>query len=148
MRFTGFLALATILVSSSAYAAEAEDAILVITGANIELSLSVSEVRDVFLKVRRQVRSSRLRPIGRSPGPVRTAFLKNALEMTDGEYSRYWVQKRFVSGDQPPPQASSAADVVSFVVKVKGGVGFVSRSELSPEQETKVRVVAEIESTP
>ena len=62
MRFTGFLALATILVSSSAYAAEAEDAILVITGANIELSLSVSEVRDVFLKVRRQVRSSRLRP--------------------------------------------------------------------------------------
>jgi ABC-type phosphate transport system substrate-binding protein len=58
--------------------------------------------------------------------PVRRAFTRAVLNRSVEAVKGYWQQRIFSGRDVPPPELESDEEVVKFVLKHAGGVGYVS----------------------
>lgn len=58
--------------------------------------------------------------------PVRAAFSREILGQSVSENRRHWEQQLRLLREPPPPAKGSDADVIAYVEKQKGGVGYVS----------------------
>jgi ABC-type phosphate transport system substrate-binding protein len=63
---------------------------------------------------------------------VRESFTHSVLEMTVLSVRVYWT-RAISSGHYPPPTRSGDDDVVAFVAKNAGGVGYVSEQATLPD---------------
>jgi ABC-type phosphate transport system substrate-binding protein len=57
---------------------------------------------------------------------VRRAFTRDVLNRSVEAVKGYWQQRIFSGRDVPPPEFQRDEDVVQFVLKHEGGVGYVS----------------------
>jgi hypothetical protein len=68
-------------------------------------------------------------PVDLPPGaPVRHRFTEEVLHRSVAEVKGYWQQRIFSGRDTPPPELDTDAEVVAFVLKHPGGLGYVSRA--------------------
>src|SRR5262249_36532166 len=68
-----------------------------------------------------------IRPVDLGPkSPVRVRFSEDVLHRTVAEVKSYWQQRIFSGSDVPPPELDSDDEVVSYVLKHGGAVGYVS----------------------
>jgi hypothetical protein len=68
-----------------------------------------------------------IRPVDQTASsPVRRTFTDEVLHRTVPEVKSYWQQAIFAGRDVPPPELASDDDVVKFVLKYSGAVGYVS----------------------
>jgi ABC-type phosphate transport system substrate-binding protein len=58
--------------------------------------------------------------------PVRRAFTRDVLDRSVEAVKGYWQQRIFSGRDVPPPEFQRDEEVVQFVLKHEGGVGYVS----------------------
>jgi ABC-type phosphate transport system substrate-binding protein len=58
--------------------------------------------------------------------PVRRRFSDDVLNRSVEAVKAYWQQRIFSGGDVPPPEFDSDADVVEYVLRHEGAVGYVS----------------------
>jgi ABC-type phosphate transport system substrate-binding protein len=58
--------------------------------------------------------------------PVRRAFTRDVLNRSVEAVKGYWQQRIFSGRDVPPPEFQRDEDVVQFVLKHEGGIGYVS----------------------
>lgn len=58
--------------------------------------------------------------------PVRARFTKEVLGRPVSAVKTYWEERVFSGREQPPPVKRSDAEVVEFVVKNPGAIGYVS----------------------
>ena len=66
-------------------------------------------------------------PVDLPPGsPVRRQFSEEVLHRSVAEVKSYWQQRIFSGRDVPPPELDSDEDVVEYVLKHEGAVGYVS----------------------
>jgi hypothetical protein len=63
-----------------------------------------------------------------STSPVRRKFSAEVLDRTVGVVRTYWQQRIFAGRDLPPPEFDADADVVRYVLKYDGAIGYVSAS--------------------
>ena len=103
-----------LLVSHSAYAGD------LVVIANTGVSLSASDVRDVFLGEKQFAGSTKLTPID-------NAALQDDF-VSDSKYTSLWTKKAFRDGLTPPALKSGDAEVIEYVKRTKGAVGYVSSS--------------------
>lgn len=70
-----------------------------------------------------------IRPVDQLAGAgVRSRFSAGVLERSVDAVRRYWLQRIFAGRDVPPPELESDADVVQYVLRQPGAVGYVSAS--------------------
>ena len=83
---------------------------------------------EAFLKkVTRWPNDELIRPVDQDPGsPTRRAFSDGVLKRSVSAVKSYWQQMVFSGGGVPPPELDSEGDVVKFVLKNRGAVGYVS----------------------
>lgn len=124
-------ALAGALLAAST-AAFATDLVVI---ANPEVQMAPSEVRDVFLGNRQFAGNLLLRPVDN--GPIRALFVDRALAMDEVRYESHWTKKSFREGLLPPALKSGDLEVINFVRRHPGAVGYVASE--APEG---VRVIA------
>ncbi len=62
----------------------------------------------------------------KSASAVRAAFSESVLKRSVTAVKHYWQQIIFSGRGVPPPELDSDADVVDYVLRHKGGVGYVS----------------------
>jgi hypothetical protein len=94
--------------------------------AHPSVTLSASEVRDVFLGERQFVGNLRLVPVDNSA--VRSEFLANVLQTDLQKYSSRWRRKTFREGLAAPSLKGSDAEVIEFVRSTPGAIGYVKDS--------------------
>ena len=68
-----------------------------------------------------------VRPVDLRPdSPVRRAFSEEILKRSVPAVKNYWQQLVFSGRDVPPPELDSDEDVVKYVLRYPGAVGYVS----------------------
>ena len=95
----------------------------VVVIANSGTTISAGEVKDVFLGEKQFAGSIKLIPVDNSA--AQEAFLSKYLQMDATKYNGIWTKKSFRDGLTPPPAKSSDAEIIEFVKKTPGAVGYV-----------------------
>lgn len=90
-------------------------------------SISTSELRSVFLLERKALRDgSRVEPVMEKSDATRLAFLKQYLNRDSEEIQTYYQGLVFTGKASMPKQLNSDTEVVAYVARSKGAVGYVS----------------------
>ena len=92
-------------------------------------SMSDSELRSVFLLQRKTLKDgSAVEPVLQKRGPVHDAFCKQFLSRDGEEIRIYYDGIVFTGKGSMPKQLNSDADVVKYVARTPGAIGYVSSS--------------------
>jgi hypothetical protein len=94
--------------------------------AHPSVSLTVDEVRDLFLGERQFTTNLKLVPVDNRS--LRSEFLSKVLQTDEGKYAARWLRKSFREGLAAPALLGSDAEVIAFVQSTPGAVGYVSKS--------------------
>ena len=119
-----FLAAVTIAAATAALAAD----IKVIANSSVGASaVSADELKGVFLGTKTSLGDgSHVEPVLLKSGAVHEAFLKEYVGKTDDALNTYYRSLVFTGKGSMPKAFASDAEVVSFVEKTKGAIGYVS----------------------
>ena len=85
-------------------------------------------LEDAFLKkINAWPNDEVIRPADLVPdSPVRRAFTRDVLNRSVEAVKGYWQQRIFSGRDVPPPEFQRDVEVVQFVLKHEGGIGYVA----------------------
>lgn len=124
------LLLVSLLISPFA---SADGTLLVIAnlGAEQKVSLTREQVRNLFMGI----------PVGKSLTPVvltpenqtRVGFNTRVIGMAESRIQSYWAQMKFTGRKTPPAEFRSEAELIEFVQKTPGSIGYVSASTKLPD---------------
>jgi ABC-type phosphate transport system substrate-binding protein len=108
--------------------ATAADFKVVVHTSNPTASLGAAQLGRLFLKKDTRWESGEtVEPVDQSAkSTVRTAFSADVHHKDVGSIKSYWQQQIFSGRGTPPPEMSSAAEVVAFVRSHAGAIGYVS----------------------
>jgi ABC-type phosphate transport system substrate-binding protein len=120
-------AVALVFLTLAAHAAHAAEVVVIVNAANPTASMDAKAVKSHFLKsTPTWGHGEKIRPVDLE-GPERTTFIAKVLGMSATDLERYWIEKQYASGDNPPTKAPDEAGVIKLVKTFKGGIGFVTR---------------------
>ena len=78
-----------------------------------------------------EVDGIRVTPINLPPGNmVRQDFLRHYLSQDEDKYTGYWTVRRYVGKGTPPKELDNSADVLEFVSKTEGAIGYVESADI------------------
>jgi len=90
-------------------------------------SVSVDEIKGVFLATKTSLADgSHVEPVLEKDGPTHQAFLKEYIGKTDSALETYYRSLVFTGKASMPKMLAADAEVVAYVAKTKGAVGYVS----------------------
>jgi len=70
-----------------------------------------------------------IRPVDlAASSPVRRRFTEDILNRSVEAMKGYWQQRIFSGRDVPPPELDTDDDVIAYVLKYEGAIGYVSGS--------------------
>jgi hypothetical protein len=98
------------------------DGLLIIT--HPAVTLSRDDVRDVFLGEKQIADGVKLVPVDNaSAQPV---FLAQVMKLEAAKYAASWTKKAFRDGLNAPPVKANDVEVIEYVRRVPGAVGYVT----------------------
>jgi ABC-type phosphate transport system substrate-binding protein len=101
---------------------------VIVNPSNPSVALDRSFLEDAFLKKISHWPSDQvIRPVDLESGSrTRRAFSDYVLRRTVDAVKGYWQQRIFSGRDVPPPELDTDDDVVKYVLRYEGAVGYVS----------------------
>ena len=114
----GSAAILFLLAFQSANAAD----LVVIT--NPDISIASTEIKDVFLGEKQFAGSTKLVVIDNAA--VQGGFLGKFMNMDAAKYNSIWTKKSFRDGLTAPAVKSGDAEVIEFIKRTPGAIGYVS----------------------
>lgn len=133
--------LLALALSLFATAARAELVVAVDTRLGIT-RLSREEVVNIFLGRYRKLPSGQAAmPIDQpTSSPLRKEFYRRLVGKDLSEINAYWARLIFSGKTSPPMQTENTEDVGPLIQAIPGGIGYLERSQLTPD----LRVVLEM----
>jgi hypothetical protein len=90
------------------------------------VAVSSEDLKSVFLGTKSSIGDGgHVSPVLEKGGPAHEAFLKECVGKTDAALSNYYRSLVFTGKGSMPKTLSSDADVVEYVAKTRGTVGYV-----------------------
>jgi TonB family protein len=100
-------------------------------------AISATEVKSVFLEEYNSLRDgTHVEPVLEKDGPVHEAFLREYLGGTDDDLQNYYRALVFSGRGSMPKQLGSDAEVVAYVARTKGAIGYVSAETIGEDVKT------------
>ncbi|MFI5114887.1 MAG: energy transducer TonB [Terriglobales bacterium] len=132
----------TILLSAQALAGN----VRIIANPSVKAeAISASEIKSVFLEERNSLRDgTHVEPVLSNGGPAHAAFLKDYLGQNDDALQNYYRSLVFTGKGSMPRILHSDAEVVAYVAKTRGAIGYVSST--APMDGVKTLVVYQAEN--
>jgi hypothetical protein len=128
MRFINvtFLCCAALAASSIVRAADFK----VIANPSVSATeVSAGDLKDIFLETKTSLPGSgHVEPVLAKGGTIHEAFLKDCVDKTDSGLSTYYRSLVFTGKAVMPKSFTSDADIVGYVAKTKGAIGYVAAS--------------------
>ena len=97
--------------------------------------ISIDELKAVFLATKTSLEGSEIEPVLAKTGAAHEAFLKD-LGKTDSALSTYYRSLVFTGKASMPKLCGSDAEVIEYVAKTKGAIGYVSAEAKAPGTKT------------
>jgi len=118
---------AAILVLSAAAVLQAADIKVIANPSVGTSSVSTDELKGVFLATKTSLSDgSHVEPVLEKDGPVHEAFVKEYLGKTDSALQTYYRSLVFTGKASMPKTLGADSEVVAYVAKTKGAIGYVS----------------------
>jgi ABC-type phosphate transport system substrate-binding protein len=90
-------------------------------------SVSADELKGVFLATKTTLSDGgHVEPVLEKGGPVHEAFVKEYLGKSDAALQTYYRSLVFAGKASMPKMLGAEAEVVAYVAKTKGAIGYVS----------------------
>ena len=123
-RLLALVAACAMLCSVSAFAGELK----VIANSSVKADLiSADEIRSVFLEERNSLADgTHVEPVLEKGGPVHKIFLQRYLGRTDDDLRSYYRTLVFSGKGSMPKELGSETEVVAYVARARGAIGYVS----------------------
>jgi len=115
-----------ILLVSLAAAALASDVKIIANSSVNAASISVNELKGIYLATSQTLEGSHVEPVLEKGGPAHEAFLREYLGKTDAALQIYYRSLVFTGKGSMPKTLAGDAEVVAHVAKTKGAIGYVS----------------------
>ncbi len=102
--------------------------IKVVANSSVSVSaISVDELKGVFLATKTSLSDgSRVEPVLEKGGAAHQAFVKEYLGKTDAALQTYYRSLVFTGKGSMPKTLAGDAEVLAYVAKTKGAIGYVS----------------------
>jgi hypothetical protein len=91
---------------------------------NEAVQIEPGDVRSIYRGEKLFDGATKLVPVDN--GPAQEAFLSHVMRMDAPRYNTIWTKKSFREGLIPPPVKSGDLEVIEFVRKTPGAVGYVA----------------------
>jgi ABC-type phosphate transport system substrate-binding protein len=125
LRLNIFILLTILLFSVNA--AIAGDIVIIGNKYLAESSLKKQDLRDIYLGKKTGWSDNKKIVFAIQENPTVTVqFLKNYIHKSATQYASYWKEKVFTGKGIPPKSFSSDKDLIEFVARTEGAVGYVS----------------------
>lgn len=122
-----YLFLLALLMASANLALNAADLKVIANPSVGASSISADELKGVFLATKMSLSDgSRVEPVLEKGGSTHEAFIKQYLGKTDAALQTYYRSLVFTGKASMPKILGADADVVAYVAKTKGAIGYVS----------------------
>ncbi len=119
--------------------AQAADRIVVIGHANVH-KLDLTTVQRIFTGKTIEVDGVRVRPANAASNLVaRQRFLSQYLQTDEDQYVAYWTVRRYVGKGTPPHEVKQTSEMIEFVSKTPGAIGYVDESDVPPGMNVVLR---------
>jgi TonB family protein len=119
-----FFALSGLMMLAALEAAGGE--VKVIANKEIQAdTISADEIRSVFLEESIRFAGKSVEPVLEESGPVRDAFLNKYMGKNAEELATYYRTLIFTGRGSMPKTLGSDAEVVAYVAKTRGAIGYV-----------------------
>ena len=126
MKHQRFVAVIAVVVLCASWQARASDVKVIANSSVTATSVSAGDVKDVFLLDKDSLGGSHVEPVLAKGGPTHEAFLKDYLGKNDGALQAFYRSLVFTGKASMPKSLGSDGEVVAYVAKTKGAVGYVS----------------------
>jgi TonB family protein len=144
MNNTKMLLVAAVVIFGSVQAFAGDVRIIVNPSVRAE-GISASEVKSVFLVERNSLRDgTHVEPVLSKGGPAHAAFLREYLGQNDDALQNYYRSLVFTGKGSMPKTLASEEEVVAYVAKTRGAIGYVSSS--APREGVKTLAVYQEET--
>jgi len=97
--------------------------------------ISIDELKAVFLGRKTSLEGTEIEPVLAKTGAAHEAFLKD-LGKTDSALSTYYRSLVFTGKASMPKLCGSDAEVIEYVARTKGAIGYVSAEAKAPGTKT------------
>ena len=87
------------------------------------VTLTSADIREVYLGDKKLTGSTKLVPVDNSA--AQDVFLSKHMQLDAAKYASLWTKKSFREGITAPAMKSSDAEVLDFVKRTPGAVGYV-----------------------
>ncbi len=137
------IVICALLAAAASAVFSAELVVVANPAAKLE-QLSREELVNLYMgRVRRLPNGTPVYPVdlAREGGAEKADFYQRLLGRDLAEIRAYWVRLTFSGQASPPLQATSSEQVLDFVRRNPGAIGYVERSKVDP----RVRVVFALE---
>jgi hypothetical protein len=91
-------------------------------------SISVGDLKSVFLEDTDSLAGGHVEPVLAKGGPAHEEFLKRYLGKSDSTLQAFYRSLVFTGKGSMPKVLDSDAEMVAYVAKTRGAVGYVSSS--------------------
>jgi ABC-type phosphate transport system substrate-binding protein len=88
--------------------------------------ISTADLKAVFLAVKTTIGDSQVEPVLAKSGRTQDIFLKEYLGKSDAALTAYFRGLVFTGKASMPKMYDSDAEIVAYVAKTKGAVGYIS----------------------
>lgn len=112
---------AAILLLLASQGANAENIVVI---SNSEIAVSAGEIRDIFLGEKQFAGGTKLVVIDNAA--LQGGFLSTVMHMDAAKYNGIWTKKSFRDGLTPPAVKSGDAEVIEYIKRTPGAIGYVS----------------------
>ena len=126
------LAIVVVLGMQLAAVAQEPRIAIVVNKANPTDSLSLVELRRIFMKQTRNWRNGdSVVPVDwEAASEMRKSFSRRVLNRTVTEMTEFWVQQNITNGQNPPSTQKSARALLRFVAGVPGAIAYVAAGDV------------------
>lgn len=118
--------IATVLIAASP-GAFADDIKVIANASVVATEISADELKNIFLGTKTSLgESGHVEPVLEKSGPTHEAFLKTYLGKSDSALTTHYRTLVYTGKGAMPKSFASDSDVVAYVAKTKGAIGYVS----------------------
>ena len=89
-------------------------------------TISAAELKLVFLQEKSSLDGAHVEPVLEKEGPAHAAFLQDYLGKSDDDLQTYYRTLVFTGRGSMPKALGSDAEVVAYVARTRGAIGYVS----------------------
>jgi ABC-type phosphate transport system substrate-binding protein len=109
--------------------------VIIIANKNVsESSLSAAEIKDIFLGEKTSWQDNkRISFVILKDDEVHKNFLEKYVNQTPMGYNSYWKKLVFVGKGKAPKSFSSPEELVGYVARTEGAIGYISSEEKTAE---------------